>query len=97
MHIISKRPLRDFWRKHPDAQEPLENWFKEMTRSRSISMAQIRGVYPHCDIYGDCFIFNIGGNKYRLVVKINFEKQMVYVRHILTHKEYDREAWKNDC
>jgi len=97
MHIISKRPLREFWEKHQNAREPLENWFKTVSRSRWTSLAEVRVTYPHCDLYGTCYIFNIGGNKYRLIVKMNFLKQMVFVKYVLTHREYDKEGWKNDC
>jgi mRNA interferase HigB len=61
------------------------------------SLADVREVFPHADAVYDCTIFNIGGNKYRLIVGINYNRQVIYVKHVLTHKEYDKENWKKDC
>ena len=97
MRVISKKPLREFWEKHQNAKEPLENWFKEASRSHWANLADVRRAYPHCDLYGACYILNISDNKYRLIVKMEFAKQLIFVKHVLTHREYDREAWKNDC
>ncbi len=60
------------------------------------SLEDVRAVYPHADLVGRLTVFNMGGNSFRLIVRIEYERQEVYVRHVLTHAEYDREAWKND-
>ncbi len=97
MHIISKRPLREFWENHPDARQPLEDWWKITDHADWKNLAETRADFPHADPVGSCTVFNIGGNKYRLITKINYRSKIVYVRSVLTHSEYDREGWKNDC
>lgn len=61
------------------------------------NLVELRVVFPQADIVGECTVFNVGGNKYRLITKVDFVRQMVYVRFVLTHREYDREKWKSDC
>jgi mRNA interferase HigB len=58
---------------------------------------EVRQTFPHADWYRECTIFNIGGNKYRLIAKIYYEDQTVLIRFVLTHAEYDQEKWKDDC
>jgi mRNA interferase HigB len=57
----------------------------------------MRAYIPHADAVGSCTVFNVGGNKYRIITKIAYEFYTVYIRFILTHKEYDMEGWKSDC
>lgn len=97
MRVISKKKLREFWNEHPDAEEPLLAWYHITRKAHWESLAQVREVFPRADKVGDCTVFNIGGNKYRLIVLIFYESSRVYVRHVLTHKEYDKEKWKDDC
>lgn len=61
------------------------------------NLAQLRKTFPHADIVGKCIVFNIGGNKYRLVTKINFTSKVVLIRNVMTHREYDKGKWKADC
>lgn len=86
-----------FAKKHPSAAEPLDNWYRRTKRADWKNIAETRIDYPHADLFGDCIIFNIGGNKYRLIVKIKFQKRTAYVRFVLTHREYEKGEWKNDC
>lgn len=97
MHVISKKPLREFWAKHPDAQQPLEDWWKIASHARWQNLAEKRKDFPHADPVGACTVFNIGGNKYRLITKLNYCSQIVYTRFVLTHSEYDRGGWKDGC
>ena len=97
MHVISKKRLREFWVKSPDAQLPLDNWYRIAKKAMWQSIAEVRTVFPHADAAYDCTVFNIGGNKYRLIVDIEYDRQMIYVKHVLTHKDYDKGAWKKDC
>jgi len=97
MHVISQKKLRDFWNKLPDAKEPLRAWHRVAEHSTWGTFADVREVYAHADQVGRCTVLNIGGNRFRLVVVIHFNRQKVYVRHVLTHKEYDRGNWKEDC
>lgn len=94
MHIISRRALRQFWEKHPNSQSPLSRWYKIVRHSEFGSFNELHATFPSADQVGDWVVFNIGGNKYRLIASIHFNRRKVYVRHVLTHAEYDRGAWK---
>lgn len=94
MHIISRKALRIFWNEHPDSKNPLQRWYKIVSNSDFKSFADLRQTFPSADQVGDLIIFDIGGNKFRLVTSIHFNRGKVYVRHVLTHKEYDKEGWK---
>lgn len=94
MHVISKKVLRQFWEKYPDGQIPLMRWFKIMSTQSFSNFASLRSVFPSADQVGDLTIFNIGGNKYRLIASVHFNRDKIYVRHVLTHLEYDKGGWK---
>lgn len=94
MHVISRKSLRLFWKQHPDSQMPLLRWFKAMCRSEFENFAELRAAFPSADKVADWIVFNIGGNKYRLIASIHFNRGKVYVRHVLTHREYDQGNWK---
>jgi len=90
MHVISKRILREFWEKYPDSEQPLKAWHAEASRAKWESPADIKEKYGSATILKKGrVVFNIGGNKYRLIVRINYESQTVFIRFIGTHKEYD--------
>lgn len=89
--------LRAFWERQPDAQQPLEDWYRIARNANWSNLAETHSQYPHADLAGTCTIFNIGGNKYRLVTKINYRWKMVYVRFVLTHAEYDKGGYADDC
>ena len=97
MRIISRRALKDFWEKHPDAEGPLRDWYKITSKAEWDTLADTRRDYPHADLVGACTVFNIAGNKYRLVTAVIYSIKRVYVRNLLTHSEYSRGAWKKDC
>ncbi|MGH7828164.1 MAG: type II toxin-antitoxin system HigB family toxin [Candidatus Binatia bacterium] len=91
MHIISRKPLRDFSERHPPAKTPLDAWFAEVSRAKWASFADVKKAFGSADVVaGNRVIFNIGGNKYRLVVKIAYKVGIVFVRFIGTHVEYDK-------
>ena len=94
MHIISRKALRQFWERHPDSETALTRWFKTMQRTDFHSFNELRTAFPTADQVDDWIVFNIGGNKYRLIASIHFNRGKVYIRHILTHPEYDRGNWK---
>jgi len=93
---ITKRALAAFWEKHAAAENPLRAWYQVTSAAEWHSLEDVRAVYPHADLVGRLTVFNMGGNSFRLIVRIEYERQEVYVRHALAHAEYDREAWKND-
>jgi mRNA interferase HigB len=97
MHIITKRKLKEFWLLHPDAEAPLRVWSKLTGKAKWRNLSEVRATFPTADPYCECTIFNIAGNKYRLISHINYRRQKIYILHVLTHKEYDKEKWKDDC
>jgi mRNA interferase HigB len=91
VRVIAKSTLREFWKKHPDGEQQLKSWYQEAEKSDWQSMNEIKREYPSASILaGNRVVFNIRGNNYRLIVKINFQYQMTWIRFIGTHKEYDK-------
>jgi mRNA interferase HigB len=97
MHVISEKKLREFWQQWPEAEKPLRAWYRVAEQTAWKTFADVREVYAHADQVGRCTIFNIGGNKYRLVAVIHFNRGKVFVRHVLTHDQYNKGTWKDDC
>lgn len=90
MRIISKRTLVDFWNRYPDSENALDAWYKEAENACWRKSADIKEKYRSASILKDSrIVFNICGNKYRLIVKCNYAYSMVYIRFAGTHKEYD--------
>jgi len=94
MHIITRKRLLEFSKKHPDSEEPLDRWYRIVKQSNYKSFAELRKTFPTVDQVGSFTVFNIGGNKYRLIAYIVFSTKRVYIRNILTHPEYDKGKWK---
>ncbi|HMI65980.1 MAG TPA: type II toxin-antitoxin system HigB family toxin [Cyclobacteriaceae bacterium] len=91
MRVIAKRTLREFWTKHSDCEQRLKSWYQEAEKREWKNTNEIKKEYPTASILGgNRVVFNIKGNNYRLIVKINFQYQMIWIRFIGTHKEYDR-------
>jgi mRNA interferase HigB len=96
VHVISRKRLRDFATLHPDAARPLTAWYRVMVRMDFASFAELRRAFGSADKVGKFTVFDIAGNRYRLVAAIHFDRRRVYVRHVLTHAEYDRGNWLDD-
>jgi mRNA interferase HigB len=94
VHVISYKAIREFVALHADAGEPLKAWYKAASRARWSNLSEVRREFPHADSVGRFTVFNVKGNRYRLVAEINYRGQVLFVRHILTHEEYDRGRWK---
>jgi mRNA interferase HigB len=94
MRIIKRGALVQFWQKHADAKASLESWYAVMREADWKTPADLKQVYPSADFVGRRTVFNIAGNKYRLIARMNYQAQRVFVLYILTHTEYDRGAWK---
>jgi mRNA interferase HigB len=94
MHIITRRRIREFIAQHPTSAPSLAAWYKVMSGSEFGSLAELRSVLASADLVAGKTVFNISGNKFRLIAVIHYNRQKVYIRHILTHAEYDRGAWK---
>lgn len=97
MRIISKRRLREFWLKIPHAEQPILNWYEIAKKVDWNNFSEVRESFRSADIYRDCVIFDVGGNKFRLITRIRYQKKRVYVRFVLTHSDYDKNLWKEDC
>jgi len=90
MRVIAKRTLRQFWEQYPDAQGPLEAWHAEATKARWENPQQVKEQFGSASILkGGRVVFNIGGNKYRLILAIDYGRQACYVKFIGTHRQYD--------
>lgn len=97
MRVISKHPkLSEFWVVHPDAEKPLLAWHSVTSHAAWQNFADLKRDYPSASLVGRFVVFNIGGNKYRLIVVVSYPKAKVYVHRVLTHKEYDRGTWKEE-
>ncbi|MBW4669842.1 MAG: type II toxin-antitoxin system HigB family toxin [Cyanomargarita calcarea GSE-NOS-MK-12-04C] len=96
MHVISYRSLRKFYEQHTDCQDPLDNWYKVAIKADWSNLIEVQSVFPKAEAVGNFTVFNIKGNKYRLIVSIDYEKQLIYIKYVLTHAEYDKDDWKND-
>jgi len=91
MRIIAKKALREFWLRHPNAEEPLLAWYREVEQEDWDTPAKVKAKYRGASIVGgNRVVFNIKGNDYRLVVRINYAYRVVYIRFVGTHAEYDR-------
>lgn len=97
MNVISRKRLKEFAEQHKPAAEPLDNWYKRARKAAWQNLVEVQADYPHADLVGKCTVFNIGTNKYRLITKIVYRAQAIYIKNVLTHKEYDKEGWKNEC
>ena len=94
MHIITRKRLNDFAAKHPDAKSSLQHWYRSMKTSNFVSFADLRHVFPSADQVGGLTVFNIGGNKVRLIAAVHYNRRKIYIRAVLTHAEYDKGNWR---
>ena len=94
MHIITRKRLNEFAEQHPDTRSALEHWYREVKRRDFVSFAEVREIFPSADHVGKLTVFNIGGNKVRLIAAIHYNRRRIYIRAVLTHQEYDEEKWK---
>jgi mRNA interferase HigB len=101
MHVFSRPRLLKAASDYPDAATALNAWFKIAEKARWSNLHEVRADYPHADPVGSCVVFNIGGNKYRLITRIFYSTEErrgnVYIIDVITHKEYDTDQWKSHC
>jgi mRNA interferase HigB len=91
VRIIAKKILREFWEKHADSQQQLTSWFRETSNVIWKSSVDSKSEYPSASFLQDNrVVFNIKGNKYRLIIRINYDYQMIWIRFIGTHSQYDK-------
>ncbi len=90
MRVISKKILREFWEKYNDAEEQLKTWYKEASKANWVTPNDIKNEYAKASILkNNRVVFNICGNSYRLIVKVNYKRGWVFIRFIGTHADYD--------
>ncbi|MDF1756816.1 MAG: type II toxin-antitoxin system HigB family toxin [Legionellaceae bacterium] len=95
MHIISKKIIKEAIDKFPDCASALKGWSKIAEHSIFTCFDDLRKTFNSVDIVDDKFVFDIGGNKLRLIASIHFNRKKIYIRHILTHKEYYKNKWRS--
>src|SRR5262245_39446892 len=90
MRVISRRALREFWVIHPMARNPLAAWFRVLETTDFADFNAIKATFRTADYVAPCTVFDIGGNKFRVITVIHYNRKRVYIRHVFTHQEYDR-------
>ena len=94
MHIITRRRLIEFSEKHPNTTTALDAWYRIVKQNEIPTFAKLKEIFPSADKVDNLTVFNIGGNKIRLIAAIHYNTQCLYIRHVLTHNEYNKEKWK---
>jgi mRNA interferase HigB len=94
MRAISRGPLRDFWEIHPQVKAPLCAWYRVIEQTRFADFNAVEAAFPAADYVAPFTIFDIGGNKFRLITATHHNTGRVYLRHVFTHPEYDK--WSHD-
>ena len=95
MKIISNSALRVFAADHLQAEAPLQGWRRVIEKNSFANWAELKAAFNAVDKVIELAVFDIGGNKYRLMAYIRFEKQILYIKAVLTHREYNKGAWKS--
>ncbi len=94
MEIVRRDRLIEFAQKHPNTRSSLNRWYSLMRERNFGSFAELCSLFPHVSRVGKLTIFNIAGNNVRLIVSMRYDEGRVYIRHVLTHAEYDKGKWK---
>lgn len=94
MHVITQQRIWDAKRNYPEAVNAFDGWYRIIKRNRYANFSQLKKCFNAVDKVGNLYVFDIGGNKFRLIANIHFNRQKIYIRNILTHKEYDQGHWK---
>lgn len=94
MHVITRKRLNEFAKIHPDTKNSLAQWYQLVKENEFTSFVELREMFPSADQVGKLTVFNIGGNKIRLIAAIHYNRQKLYIRAVLTHSEYDQGKWK---
>ena len=102
MTIITERKLREFWlavrgNERATRERVIKEWMSVVKKANWDIFSDIRATFNHADVCGNCVIFDVGGNKYRIIGKVGYRVKLVFIRFVMTHKEYDENKWKSDC
>jgi mRNA interferase HigB len=95
VHVISRKKLLEAASEYGNLSAPLDIWFRIAKRTAWRSIEEVRVTFPSADPVGRFTVFNIKGNSFRLITEINFSTGRIFIRHVLTHAEYDKEGWKS--
>lgn len=95
MRVIGRKAVHDFARKHADAAAALDAWWRITRGAEWASLAEVHLTYPHADAVKGFTVFNVKGNKYRLITRIDYVTQLIFIKRVLTHSEYSKGSWKN--
>ena len=94
MHVVSHKAIRRFCEQHPHAHTALDRWYRVAKRAAWASFAEVKQSFNTADFVAPAVVLDIGGNKYRLIAEINFGRKVLFIRRIMTHKEYAKGAWR---
>ncbi|MTJ55735.1 type II toxin-antitoxin system HigB family toxin [Anabaena sp. UHCC 0253] len=94
MHVITRKRLNEFAKLYPDTKNALSQWYQLVKENEFSSFVELRQMFPSADQVGKLTVFNIGGNKVRLIAAIHYNRQKTYIRAVLTHSEYNEGKWK---
>ncbi|MBZ5723998.1 MAG: type II toxin-antitoxin system HigB family toxin [Acidobacteriia bacterium] len=97
MRVISRSAIREFCQRFSKAETSLDVWYRNVVDADWNSLVDVRQMYPQADAVGRCTVFNIHGNRYRLIARINYQHRTLYIRGIYSHAEYDEGGWKDGC
>ena len=97
MHVISRKRLLESVEKHADLDQPLDVWYRVAKKAEWKNLMNVKRVFPSAEAVERFTVFNIKGNAYRLITEINYQTGRIFLRHVLTHAEYSKGGWKNDC
>ena len=96
MRVISRKILRDYCQSHADACDALSDWYRVAKLAQWKNLTEVQATYKSAEAVGNFTVFNIKGNRYRLIVDLIYPSQRIYIKYVLTHAEYDKDKWKND-
>jgi mRNA interferase HigB len=94
MHIITQKRIKEAAEQHNSCASALEQWYQVMKKAELQDFAQLKALFSSVDKVGDLYVFNVGGNKLRLIAAVHFNRQKVFIREVLTHTEYDKGKWR---
>lgn len=94
MHVITRKRLNEFAEKYPETRNALADWYRLIKQNNFLNFAEMKATFSSADKVGNLTVFNIGGNKVRLIAAIHYNRRKIYIRAVLTHKEYDAGKWK---
>lgn len=94
MHIISQKRIVEAQAKYPEAKSAFDGWYRLACANDFDTFAALKKVFASVDKVGDYHVFDIGGNKYRLIASIHYNRKKIYIRHIFTHAEYEKRRWR---